>query len=420
MATPQCGAPGKERLSVAAVLRRFLPVADFPAPSRTHEVLRRLSRCHTGQLGWTLWDCQLCTALHWRPSGCGDRHCPECSAHAREAWLEKQRAALLPVRYYHWVFTLPAALRPLALQNPKAIYTLLFDAASATLLQFGEERFGARLGITALLHTWGQNLMEHPHLHCLVTGGGLSQSAEGTPVWVGPKQTRYLFPVRAVARMFQGKFLAGLRQLRQDGKLEFHGRLKSWEDAAVWERTLGVLGGAKWVVFGKGSVAGPEAVLEYLGRYTHRVAISNGRLVRMDARTVTFRYKDYKQNGALREMTLEGPEFVRRLSLHILPSGFTKIRHYGILGNNRRAKLVPLARKALEGSRWHLALALALALVTGWIKPEREASGCPRCGGDDLVCVGRLDASGNYIAMRRGSLQRYLKAGRPPKLCDSS
>jgi len=414
MSTPQCGAPGGDRLSVAAVLRRFLPVADFPASPHTHEVLRRLSRCHTGQLGWTLWDCQRCTALHWRPSGCGDRHCPECSARAREAWLAKQRAALLPVRYYHWVFTLPAALRPLALQNPKAIYTLLFEAASATLLQFGEERFGARLGLTALLHTWGQNLMEHPHLHCLVTGGGLSLGT--TPAWVGPRQPRYLFPVRAVARKFQGKFLAGLRQLRTDGKLEFHGRLKCWADAAVWDRTLGALGGAKWVVFGKGSVAGPEAVLEYLGRYTHRVAISNGRLVRMDARTVTFRYKDYAQNGAMRELTLAGTEFVRRLSLHILPPGFTKIRHYGILGNNRRAQLVPVARKALEGSRWHQALAPVKAMP----KPERESSGCPRCGGDDLVCVGRLDASGDYIAMGRGSLQRYLKAGRPPKVYDSS
>jgi hypothetical protein len=416
MATPHCGAPGTERLSVAAALRRFLPVADFPASSHTHEVLRRLSRCHTGQLGWTLWNCVRCAQPHWRPSGCGDRHCPECTARAREEWIEKQRAALLPVRYYHWVFTLPAVLRPLALQNQKALYTLLFAAASETLLQFGEERFGARLGITALLHTWGQNLMEHPHLHCLVTGGGLAWREETTPIWVGPKQSRYLFPVQAVAQMFKGKFLAGLRELRRDGQLEFHGRLESWRQDAVWNRTLAASGGSKWVVFGKGSVTGPEAVLEYLGRYTHRVAISNGRLLRMDARTVTFRYKDYKQNGTLREMTLDGREFVRRLSLHILPSGFTKIRHYGILGNNRRAKLVPLAREALENSRWRMELAPVKALP----KLERDASTCPHCGGKDLVCMGRLDATGHYTSLRRATSHRVLQAGWPPKISDSS
>ena len=416
MPMPRCGPSGMERPGVAAILRRFLPVADFPAATHTHDVLRRLSRCHTGQLGWTLWDCARCEQLHWRPSGCGDRHCPECTSRAREAWLERQRAALLPVRYYHWVFTLPAALRPLALQNQKAIYTLLFDAASATLLQFGQERFEARIGVTALLHTWGQNLMEHPHLHCLVTGGGLRWDEDGTPVWVGPKQTRYLFPVQAVAAMFKGKFLAGLRELRQAGKLEFHGRLQTWRDPAVWERTLGAVAGAKWVVFGKGSVTGPEAVLEYLGRYTHRVAISNGRIVRMDDRTVTFRYKDYKHEGALREMTLDGREFVRRLSLHILPAGFTKIRHYGLLGNNRRAELVPVARQALEDSRWRLELAPVKTLP----KPEREASGCPRCGGQNIECIGRLDAQGDYTPLRRGAGRRILEADWPPKIYDSS
>jgi len=417
MPTPQCGAPATDRPTVAAVLRRFLPEARFPASPHTLQVLRRLSRCLTGLLGWALWLCERCTRSHWRPLGCGDRHCPQCTARAREAWIEKQRAALLPVRYYHWVFTLPAGLRPLALQNQKAVYTLLFNTASETLLQFGEERFGARLGITALLHTWGQNLMEHPHLHCLVTGGGLASASGPVPTWVGPKQARYLFPVQAVAALFKGKFLAGLEALRAEGKLEFHGRLKPWQDVATWKRTIGAVRGAKWVVFGKGSVAGAESVLEYLGRYTHRVAISNGRLLRMDARTVTFRYKDYRQNGALKDMTLPGVEFVRRLALHVLPSGFTKIRHYGILGNNRRAKLVPLAREALAKSRWRLELA---PVPTPAPVKGVDNTGCPDCGSEDLICVGRLDAGGNFTGLRPGALRERLRAASPPKICDSS
>ena len=418
MATPQCGTPGSDGPTVAAVLRRFLPAFTARGLASPHvlKVLRRLSRCLTGQLGWALWLCERCSRPHWRPLGCGDRHCPQCTARAREAWLTRQRTALLPVRYYHWVFTLPAVLRPLALQNPKPIYTLLFNAAAETLLQFGEERFGALLGITALLHTWGQNLMDHPHVHCLVTGGGLVQEPAQPPQWRGPKQARYLFPVQAVAAMFRGKFLAGLTALHEAGSLEFHGCLATWRDPAVWERTLGALRGTNWVVFGKGSVAGPESVLDYLGRYTHRVAISNGRLRRMDERTVTFRYKDYRQDGALQEMTLDGVEFVRRLSRHILPPGFTKIRHYGLLGNNRRAKRVPLARAALESSPWRL----ELAPVATPPRPKSQAGGCPRCGSDEIICLGRLDPSGRFTGLRRGAMGARLRAGPPPKLCDSS
>lgn len=418
MVTPGCGPPGADRPTVAAVLRRFLSdfIARFPASPHVLKILRRLSRCLTGQLGWALWQCERCSESHWRPKGCGDRHCPQCTRRAREAWLEKQRAALLPVRYYHWVFTLPAVLRPLALQNQKAIYTLLFNAAAETLLQFGEERFGARLGVTALLHTWGQNLMEHPHVHCLVTGGGLIDAPGKPPAWRGPKQAQYLFPVQAVATMFRGKFLAGLKTLRTEGVLEFHGRQELWRDPAVWERTMGALHGTKWNVFGKGSVAGPESVLEYLGRYTHRVAISNGRLVRMDDQTVTFRYKDYRNGDALKEMTLEGAEFVRRLSLHILPAGFTKIRHYGILGNNRRSTLVPLARLALEKSPWRL----EFAPVPQTPLPKPQPSGCPRCGSEDIVCVGQLDVGGRFTGLRKGAMRVRLKAGQPPAIWDSS
>lgn len=419
MSTPRCGAAGpQDTLSIAAVLRQFLPafIACGRVCPHVLKVLSRLSQCLTGQLGWALWLCERCSFSHWRPLGCGDRHCSQCTARAREAWLQKQRAALLPVRYYHWVFTLPAVLRPLALQNQKALYTLLFDAAAQTLLQFGEERFGARLGVTALLHTWGQNLAEHPHVHCLVTGGGLVFQDGQPHAWRGPVQTRYLFPVQAVAALFRGKFLAGLARLRDQGQLQFHGRLHSWRDPAVWERTLAALHGTKWIVFGKGSVAGPESVLEYLGRYTHRVAISNGRLVRMDERTVTFRYKDYRDHDRLKEMTLSGVEFVRRLSLHILPPAFTKIRHYGILGNNQRATQVPLARAALAGTRWHL----DASPTPPGPKPERNSAACPRCDSKELACLGRLDASGRFHTLPGAAVRLGLNPAKPHGFLNSS
>lgn len=419
MPAPACGGCNQQNSpSIAAVLRRFLPafIASGRGSAHVLTILRRLSRCFTGVLGWALWQCEACFSPHWRPLGCGDRHCPQCTTRAREAWIRKQRASLMPVRYYHWIFTLPAVLRPLALQNPKPIYALLLDAGAQTLLQFGEERFGARLGVTALLHTWGQNLIEHPHVHCLVTGGGLVVKPGRPPEWRGPKQAQYLFPVRAVASVFRGKFIAGLETLRAQGALQFHGRLKPWAAPAVWNRTLGGLGGVKWNVFAKGSVAGPDSVLEYLGRYTHRVAISNGRILRMDDRTVTFRYKNYRKGGTLEELTLDGVEFVRRLSLHILPVGFTKIRHYGLLGNNSRATLVPLARQALERSRWRLDTAAATSAPL----PKTQPSGCPHCASDDIVCLGRLDRNGHFTALRPGALRAWLRMRKPPDVHDSS
>jgi hypothetical protein len=287
------------------------------------------------------------------------------------------------VRYYHWVFTLPAILRPLALQNQALLYRLLFDAASKTLLQFGRERFDVEIGVTALLHTWGQNLMDHPHVHCLVTGGGLQTAPDGCHRWVGPAQSRYLFPVKAVAAMFAGKFIDGLQDLRRHGKLTYEGTLAGWKSDAEWKAMIATLRSRKWIVFGKGSVTGPESVLEYLGRYTHRVAIANSRITAMTDRTVSFRYKDYRDGSVLKTMTLSGVEFLHRLSLHVLPEGFTKIRHYGLLGNNRRKRMLPLAREALKGSRWYV----AIAPVTPKPAAIVEEVECPRCGAAELLCA---------------------------------
>lgn len=394
-------------LSVAAALRRFLPafLLGFKVPVRVITTFKRLSRCHTGKLGWSLIQCQTCSDLHWTPNGCGDRHCPDCHHRQREVWLKKQNADLLPVRYYHWVFTLPAILRPLLLQNQKLLYTLLFDSAANTLLEFGLKQFNAQLGLTALLHTWGQNLMNHPHLHCLVTGGGLTP--HGT--WVGPRQSRFLFSNHAVAAMFAGKFLAGLQRLHSQGKLEFHGKALVWTDPVFWARQMHSLSQTKWNVFAKGSVVGPDALLQYLGRYTHRVAITNSRLLAIGTTHVTFRYKDYRQDGQARDLQLTGVEFLRRLSLHILPPGFTKVRHYGLLGNNRRKKSLPAARQALASSPHRM----ELSPVPVAINPV-EFIQCGVCGGVDLTCVGRTDSQGKFSGMIRGASRLRLRAGEPP------
>ena len=377
-------------LTVAQVLKVFLPeyLDRYSLPAHHLKVLRRLARCRSGALGWTVWQCQQCHRTHWRPHGCGDRHCPSCQHQRSLQWLERQRQALLPVRYFHWVFTLPAALRAVVLQNPAALYRLLFESASATLLQFGQERFHAELGITAILHTWGQNLMNHPHLHCLVTGGGLTAQNS----WAGPQQARWLFPVRAVATMFQGKFCAALLQLHTTGKLQFHGDLLALQAPGAFTQLLQQLRAGSWVVFAKGSVVGPDSVLDYLGRYTHRVVMSNGRLRSIDPHqgTVAFSYKDYADASALKVMTLSGAEFIRRLQLHLLPPGFTKIRHYGLLGNNRRHLRVPLARDALQTSPLRFSPKPIDRPPTSKLPPLS----CPHCQGNDLRCIGRVEPSG--------------------------
>ncbi len=384
-------------LTLAQVLKVFLPeYRDRQAlPAHHLKVLRRLARCRSGALGWTLWQCQQCHRTHWRPHGCGDRHCPSCQQQRSRLWLQQQRRALLPVRYFHWVFTLPAPLRPLLLQNPAPLYRLLFESASATLLQFGQQRFGAELGLTAILHTWGQNLMHHPHLHCLVSGGGLTPHN----TWAGPKQSRWLFPVPAVGARFRGKFCAGLLQLHATGQLQFHGQCQPLQHPAAFASLLRQVRTRRWVVFAKGSVVGPDAVLDYLGRYTHRVAITNSRLRSLDAtaRTVCFSYKDYAEGLRLKTMTLSGSEFLRRFRLHVLPPGFTKIRHYGLLANNRRHQRVAQARAALAASPLHFAPKSAP-------RPAPPPLSCPHCLATDLRCIGRASPSGNLSLFARAWL----------------
>ena len=258
-------------------------------------------------------------------------------------WLEQQEAALLPIPYFHLVFTVPHVLNGLMRQNRRALFGLLFAAASQTLLEFGRGRLQAQVGVTAVLHTWSQTLLDHYHLHCIVTGGGVA--LEGNR-WVA-SPTHYLFPVQALSVMYRGKFLAGLKALFAAGKLEFHGELEALVRPEKFAAVVREAAAPQWVVYAKRPFAGPRQVLAYLSRYTHRVAISNRRLICADEHNVSFTYRDYADGSRSKTMTLGLTEFVRRFCLHVLPDRFVKIRHYGLLGNRQRQQRLERARALL-------------------------------------------------------------------------
>jgi len=306
-------------------------------------VLRALAACRTRALGGQVFYCPACQREHFVAHSCRNRHCPQCQGAQALDWLEQQEKALLPIPYFHLVFTLAHALNPLIRQNRRSVFNLLLAAASQTLLEFGRQRLKAQIGISAVLHTWSQTLLDHYHVHCIVSGGGLA--LEGSR-WVNTPDY-YLFPIKALSRMFRGKFLAGLKELYEEGKLEFHGQLQPLAQAAEFARLLRSAARENWVVYAKRPFAGPQQVLKYLSHYTHRVAMSNRRLLSADADTVTFGYKDYADGARRKTMTLGLEEFVRRFCLHLLPERFVKIRHYGLLGNRQRHERLQRARALL-------------------------------------------------------------------------
>src|SRR5258708_6238374 len=331
--------------SLAAVLRAGISSSPPSLPKHHWRILNALLACRTPTLGGHRYRCQKCGRTHFVPHSCRNRHCPLCQGHAAHEWLASQEAALLPVPYFHLVFTLPHEFNSLIGQNQRALYKLLFDAASQTLLEFGQNRFGAQVGITAVLHTWSQTLLDHYHLHCIVTGGGLTQ--DGTR-WVAAT-AHYLFPVKALSQVFRGKFCAGLQQLYAEGKLQFHGQLAALSVGKAFQQVMRQATRHAWVVYAKRPFAGPQQVLGYLSRYTHRVAISPSRLLALDRQraTVTFSWKDYADGARRKTMVLGAGGFVRRFCLHLLPARFVKIRHYGLLGNRRRHGALAQARAVL-------------------------------------------------------------------------
>jgi hypothetical protein len=289
--------------------------------------------------------CESCGGVRITYNSCRNRHCPKCQTLAKERWLEARRAELLPVEYFHVVFTLPHTLNALAQGNPRVIYTLLFGAARDTLLAFGHDprHLGGEIGVTAILHTWGQNLCQHLHLHCIVTGGALSRDGAR---WI-PARPGFLFPVRALATVFRAKFLAALRQAFTAGHLSFAGSTAPLADPPAFAAWLRPLRACDWVVYAKPPFAGPRQVLAYLGRYTHRVALSNDRLMGFDEGVVRFRWKDYAHGNRVKVMALAADEFLRRFLLHVVPGHFVRIRHFGLLANRHRAARLARCRALL-------------------------------------------------------------------------
>lgn len=382
-AASAAGQPGTLRLG--EVVRAALPAFSqrYRLPAHHWKVLRAIAACHTPALGGHQYRCAHCGLEHFVPHSCGNRHCPSCQKLNGATWLEQQIQHLLPIPYFHVVFTLPHDLNPLIQHNQGRLYSLLFSSATATLLQFGRNNLHATLGITAVLHTWGQNLCDHYHLHCVVTGGGLSLDGSS---WVSCKPD-WLFPVRALSLVFRAKFRDGLRQLFEQGQLRFPADKLCLKESPAFGRWLARLCHGQWGVYTKQPFAGPQSVLAYLCRYTHRVAITNSRLesLQLQQGTVSFRYKDYAHGGRQASMTLGLVQFLRRFCLHILPSRFVKIRHYGLLSNRDRPARIAQARALIAQCPAQPDTPAQADLIIKHV--EAPALVCPRCGQRTLVLI---------------------------------
>ncbi|MDP9225860.1 MAG: IS91 family transposase [Actinomycetota bacterium] len=331
-------------------------------------VLRALQRCRTAALGGHLDRCGTCGHQAISYNSCRNRHCPKCQAQARARWLAARERELLDVPYVHVVFTLPHTLHPLCRRNAARLYHLLFRASAATLLEVAANprHLGATIGFLSILHTWGQTLVRHPHVHCVVPAGGLSPDDHH---WVHPKYAGFFLPVKVLSRVFRGKFVEGLRRAYAHGELDLGGATAVLREPVRWHAFVDALFRTDWVVYAKPAFGGPSAVLRYLGRYTHRVAISNHRLVAFDGARVTFQWKDYAHEGQRRTMTLTAMEFLRRFVQHVLPRGFVRIRQFGYLANSCRSARLARARRLLRRTP---PPAAASQVAPAWA--------CPRCG----------------------------------------
>ena len=352
----------------------------------THiKVLLAIARCRTAALGGHIDECTRCghrTAISY--NSCRNRHCPKCQTGARERWIQARRRELLPSPYVHVVFTLPPQLASLALQNKKAIYGLLLRASAETLLAVARNPryLGAQIGFFSVLHTWNQKLQLHPHVHCVIPAGGLSPDRTR---WIRSRP-RFFLPIPVLRRVFRGKFVAGLKSEFQRGQLHLSGNLALLAQPKIFASWLRPLFRKDWIVYSKPPFGGPEYVLHYLGRYTHRVAISNHRLVAFEDGAVTFRWRDSAHNNEQKLMTLPLDEFLRRFLLHLLPKGFVRIRHFGFLASRRRAQLLPLCLAALDSPPAQTETATSTA------QDMSSHCSCPQCG-SPMVIIERLTAA---------------------------
>jgi len=388
------GEPGggvRPRFEVADIVRAYGPeyLRTHPTTVEQRQVLRAIARCRTAALGGHVEQCEDCSYQRIAYNSCRNRHCPKCQGKERAQWMAAEQALLLPVPYFHVVFTLPHALNPLIRVNRARLYGLLFRVVARTLRTFARDprHLGAEPAITMVLHTWGQTLEEHYHVHCVVSGGGLSLDGRR---WVslpeGKKQPRqpFLFPVLALARVFRGKFIAALERARRTDTLHYVSQSVSLATAGAWKNLIDTLWEKDWVVYAKPPFGGPEQVLKYLSRYTHRIAISNRRILFVGDGMVRFEYRDYADGYKSKELPVAAPEFLRRFLQHVVPKGFMRIRHYGITANCGREKQLARARELLADCEQKPTPEPDRTPDSGCADTDRTdsvATRCPTCGG---------------------------------------
>ena len=385
-------------LEVADIFRRYGDAyRDAAGPwlsTAQRRVMAAIETCRTAVLGGHVEQCDTCGQQRIAYNSCRNRHCPKCQSLARAAWVEHRTAELLDCEYFHVVFTTPEPIAALALQNKSVMYAILFHATAETLQTIAADprHLGAQVGFFAVLHTWGQTLVHHPHLHCVVPGGGLS--TDGTR-WIACRSGFFL-PVRVLSRLFRRLFLEQLEAAFTAGTLHLAGSLHALRDPHAWARYLAPVRQVEWVVYAKRPFAGPQQVLEYVGRYTHRVALSNDRIRDIDREEVRFTYKDYRADPAhaIKTMTLAATEFIRRFLLHVLPIGFHRIRYYGFLGPRHRAEKLTRCRQLLEATAGRPVTVDTLNRAGDPVRidgqPRISARRCPACGQGQLIVIDRL------------------------------
>jgi predicted RNA-binding Zn-ribbon protein involved in translation (DUF1610 family) len=363
-----------------------------PFPKQHYNVANAIMHCRTETLGSHLFCCNACGTELTLHNSCRNRHCPQCQALSSARWADARMQEVLPTQYFHVVFTIPSQLNPYVLRNKDALYAILFRAVSETLLQLGKDptRLGARIGAICVLHTWGQALMDHPHIHCIIPGGGI---ADDTSRWK-PSSDKIIFPVAVMRTLFRGKFLSFFREAAADKKFF----LPADQPQSV-EQLISSLYKIPWVVYAKRPFANPNSVINYLSAYTHKVAISNKRIISMENGMVSFRYKDYADNNIQKVMTLTVTEFIRRFMMHVLPKGFMRIRHYGFLSNAAKKKLLPMIRELCVKFLGQISSSLA-ELLQDAIEVTAKARGfcCSACGKGVLINMGAVLRSGNVVA----------------------
>jgi hypothetical protein len=390
---------GSANIEVGDIFRSYGPAYRVRYKLRTAvlKVMSSLEKCRTSALGGHVDVCDACGVVRNSYNSCRNRHCPKCQGLARQRWLIARKQELLPVTYFHVVFTIPDSLNRLALVNQQVVYDILFKAASETLLDLGRDpqHIGAEIGLIAILHTWGQNLMDHPHVHCIVPGGGLSRDGQR---WIFPRKAKrdkpFFIHVNVLSDLFKKKFLHYLNQAYNNGQLKFVGEIQSLGSPQGFQRLMDKLYSIKWISYCKRPFGGPIQVIEYLGRYTHRVAISNYRILKVEDDKVSFKWRDYRDNNRTKVMTLDVFEFIRRFLLHVLPKGYCKIRYYGLLSNRDKSSKLKRSKEVLcvckheeEAVDQRFNWADLLFHLTG-----NDPRICPECGQGRMVRLKMLPA----------------------------